>query len=110
MDITNEHLITNQIVEGFQKALEGIFSLVYKKGFWSRPLASASALNLKLDITGTFEPFSGSGIMELLTCSMGEPEDWKIDCQYLGSGPSGNYQPSLTSLSSPLSKPLTVAF
>jgi hypothetical protein len=108
MNITNENLISGKTVQGFQRTLQGFFSLAYKKGFWSRP--SASALNLNLDTTRTFEPFSGSGIIELLTCFIGEPEDWGIGSRYLGSGFSSKYQPSLTSLLRPLSKPLTVAF
>lgn len=75
MEIPDEHLVANKTVEAVKKLLQGMFRLALDFDYIAT--SPARDLNLKLDISATFAPYTKREVTKFLTASAKEKKAWQ---------------------------------
>jgi integrase len=75
MEIPEEHLVANKTVEAVRKLMQGIFRYALDADYI--PNSPARDLNLKLDISATFAPYTKHEAAQLLQAAAEEKKVWQ---------------------------------
>lgn len=75
MEIPTEHLISNKTVEAVRKLIQGIFRYAIDSNYITD--SPARDLNLKLDVSNTFSPYTKEEVFRMIDAAAREKKAWQ---------------------------------